>query len=200
MKRAFVGALVAILPVAGAVILAGAWSTTRSLPDRGELARLEELASAYSKTRQALMAAEPASPDALVDRLPRTLTVGALLQRLETAARQAGVRAVSFATEDTEPESTVQVSDVGVDFDPREGTVGPRPERLRCLFNLEADYRALVQFLGLVESMPEATRVRSLSVRAIDAGVSAIVGLEGYAYAGDGGEVRTPARPAMEAR
>jgi hypothetical protein len=41
--------------------------------------------------------------------------------------------------------------------------------------------------------MPEATRISSLKIHPIAGGVSATIGLTGFAYAGDGSEIALPA-------
>jgi len=182
---------VALLPVAGAVTLTLGWASAWQRPQAGELTRLQVLAADLRRVRAELMARPPVSPDELTERLPRTLTAGDLLQRIEAAARRSGVRAVSFGTEMAEGQGAAAASVEGSRDEHH-----PPAERLGCDITLEAEYAALVQFLGLLETSLAVTRVRSLRVVPLPVGVRATVGLEGYAYGGDGLE----AAPAQEAR
>lgn len=206
MRRALLWIALALLPLGGFGTLAVAWVRLRTLPDEADLARLQTAVAELQRTRAELMAQPPASADELTDRLPKMLTVGAMLQRIEHAARQAGVRAVSFGSEEVAREA-----DPGGARGGRSGTgdahgdggseplAAAEPERMRCLITIESDYGALVQFLGLMETMPQVTRVCSLRVVSLPQGISARVGLEGYAYAGDGNSVPLAA-PAPEGR
>ena len=174
----------AALPVVGAVTLGFAVLQTGTQPDRAELEHLRQLTDELNGTHRQLSLTPPQSQDALTERLPRTLTVGAMLQRLERAARQADVRAVSFGTEGAADPGQEDVAEQPNVTTPEDS--GPQPEVLRCQITIECDYCALVQFLGLVEAMPAITRVRSLAVTPQSSGVSATIGLIGFAYAGDG--------------
>lgn len=210
MRRGWKRVLLAALPVAGLSTLTAAWVRVRTLPTHAAQAALQARLAELQQARAALMAQAPASPDELTDRLPRTLTVGALLQRIETAARQAGVRAVSFGSDEVGPAAGGRAPSAAQRFAEEaeaereagevHGTVAVVPERLRCQITVEADYGALVEFLGLMETMPAATRVHSLQIVPRPQGVSATVGFEGYAYAGDGREATLPAAPATEVR
>ncbi len=184
----------AALPVLGVVTLGFALLQAGTQPNPAELERLRQLADELDRTRRELLLTPPQSQDALTDRLPRTLTVGALLQRLERAARQADVRAVSFGTEGADAPGQENVAEQLHIATPEDS--GPQPEVLKCQITIECDYRALVQFLGLVEAMPAVTRVRSLAVTPQGSGVSATIGLIGYAYAGDGRATKPAAAPA----
>ncbi|MEZ5965424.1 MAG: hypothetical protein R3F56_16445 [Planctomycetota bacterium] len=221
MRRAWHFLALSVLPVAGLATLVVAFVRTHAQPRSGEPAELQARFDALLESRQALMVQEPASPDELTDRLPRTLTVGGLLQRIEAAARRAGVRAVSFGSEDgkragrsaalgaavasTDPDAGTEVEPVDSGSGALASGSGAlaedlHPEHLRCQITVEADFGALVQFLGLLETTPAVTRVRSLQVVPRAQGVSATVGLEGYAYSGDGTEAVVPAAPSQGGR
>lgn len=191
MKRTLRWFLHGMLPLAGAALLVAGLLRTRGLPGAADLAALAAAEHDLTALREVLQAEPPPSADELLDRLPRTVTAEALLRRIERAARAAGVQAISFGTQD----EGALAADVASD---RAEPIGPEAERLACEVVVEAEFTALVRFLGLLETATEATRVRSLLVVPLPQGVHATVGLDGFAYAGDGLELS--ASPGPEAR
>jgi hypothetical protein len=202
----------ATLPCCGAATLAGALALYGPVPDAQELEEARRTLTDLQAQRRDLQLEPPPRPDALTDRLPLALSVGALLQRLERAARTAGVRAVSFGSEGDDPirheQTAAPDSEADTDsavangLDPTRGPepsphAGAQPEVLRCQITIAASYQAVVHFLGLIEALPAVTRVRNLTLVPTGSEVTATIGLAAYAYAGDGNEAA--AAPGAEA-
>jgi hypothetical protein len=185
-----------VLPAAGAAALAfGLYQHRCDLAGRSEAARLAGERAALAARAAGLARVPRPSPDEHTDRLPLGLSLGALVQRLERAARDAGIESIEFQT--AQPEEHLETSGPPPVEAPGMPTAAPlpsvlrvRPERLECEVRVLASYAAVTRFLGVVEASSPATRVASLQIVPAGQRVQAKVGLRAY-YLPD----RAPAAP-----
>lgn len=175
------------VPGLGAVALAATAAALADTPREGDRAELGRQIAALEQQRAELIAQSAPLADELTDRLPRTLSVGAMLERIEQAARSANVRAVSFGSDEQSAATSPAEATSGDGAPP----TGPLPEVVRCEITVDGSFRALVHFIGLLETMPAVTRIANLSMSANSYGVTATVGVLGFAYSPQA----TPAAP-----
>lgn len=175
-----------IVPGLGACSLAIASLLWRGLPRASDKVALEAELANLRVVRNELAAQTTPTSDELCDRLPRSLSIGGMLERIEQAARAANVRAVSFGSDEVDGR---QRKAAGQPVEPTEATPTQgeesmlQPDVLRCEITVDGDFRALVHFLGLLETMPALTRVANLTITPNTLGVTATVGVLGFSFA-----------------
>jgi hypothetical protein len=174
------------VPGLGVCSLAAASYLWRGLPRPSEKIALQAEIENLRIVHDELAAQSTPTTDELCDRLPRTLSIGVMLERIEQAARTSNVRAVSFGSNEVDgqrrkpteqPDDTLEVTPT------EQGESAIRPDVLRCEITVDGDFRALVHFLALLETMPAITRVANLSITPNALGVTATVGVLGFSYA-----------------
>ena len=90
------------VPGLGVCSLVASYYLWRELPRPSEKIALQAEIENLRLVHDGLAAQSTPTSDELCDRLPRTLSIGVMLERIEHAARAANVRAVSFGSNEVD--------------------------------------------------------------------------------------------------
>ena len=124
------------------------------------------------------------------DVLPRSISVGSALSVIERAAKEAGIRSISFGTQrETHGPAVPRVKtkvEPGEPGSPDGGNPGkvPEPKTMACTLKVQGRFQALLRFLGTLESSRLLMQVVSLDATPSDTGVKGEIGLKIFFYPG----------------
>lgn len=126
-----------------------------------------------------------AAESELTRELPTRLSMATVLDRLEHAARGAGVASISF---EASAEGGVRrpMPDQGAvpdEPDTSKEPSAPEASEVHCSVSLVSSYASLVRFLAMVETAKPVTRVRELTIEDDATEVRARIDLTSFYYA-----------------
>ncbi len=127
------------------------------------------------------------------DVLPVAISVGSALEVIERAAKEAGIRSISFDTQREVHGAALPVvqpkaepGEPGEPGSPGGGSAGrvPDPKTMACTLKVHGRFQALLRFLGTLESSRLLMQVVSLDAIPSETGVKAEIGLTIFFYPG----------------
>ena len=180
-----------ILLFFGSLALGNGFISWYFVPRKKTLAALEREVREKKLLVQQLQQLPIPDVDEAKDVLPESLSVGYALSVIERAAKEAGIRSISFETNrESGEEAGPKVPVVQEQLPPGEspgagkgkGGRVPDPKAMACTLKVHGRFQALLRFLGKLESSTLLMQVVTLDARPRETGVQAEIGLRIYYY------------------
>ncbi|GEM_PF-5174719 len=122
------------------------------------------------------------------DLLPESITVGRALAVIERAAKEAGIRSISFDTQKKQLDSEVPMVETRAQpGEPGAAKMGesqvvPKPKKLSCSLKVRGKFQSLLRFLGILESSKPLMHIVSLDASPSESGVKGVLKLQMFFY------------------